>query len=393
MFRKTAFIYYLLLHSIIWGGIPHDLHVLEPKDSQFVIEMISEADTFSLYGAIKIHPNFLTTQKLEKAFCNNPLWYIGIETRHSLAEVESIHSKINQSTAKSQPVKLCALSENPQLKHKLFSFRHCNNAHPKFFLSHNILLIGTTNMDDLPRNKDGKPCELWYGSPENVTDFLVVIRDKTLIRQFVSRLTFYLPPSMLAKLQKVYTDIPPAQSLPLPQKQFQKIQAQPHLSQTMFVWGPVEHKQLLSQMIHKAKRHIHIYQQDLQDKHIQQALLKASQRGVKIKVIMSKTPFSRAKENPAIPFLQTLHKISQGKARTYLTGCKNALQPRHIHAKFLKADNIAYVGSANFFSEVLDDKARHLNVGIITTDQKYIRPIMQRFKQDKQIATSLSRCK
>ncbi|MEB3702198.1 Cls and PLDc_SF domain-containing protein [Candidatus Bealeia paramacronuclearis] len=143
-------------------------------------------------------------------------------------------------------------------------------------------------------------------------------------------------------------------------------------------WGPDQHYSQLLEMIKSAEKRIDIYQQALQDEEITHALAKASQRGVEIRLLMSKYPFGEKHGNKSEIGQEALKKAG-GKVR--LTGDTNKEKVKlHIHAKVMIVDGgLMYLGSANFHTESLE-KSRQ--VGVITRDPTHIKPVQERFLKD-----------
>jgi len=141
------------------------------------------------------------------------------------------------------------------------------------------------------------------------------------------------------------------------------------------IWGPDYQRSTFLKMINSAKKSIHIYQQDIQDKGILEALAGAARAGVDVKIIMMPFPFSKTVDNN-IPN-QTL--ITQA-------GGKVALNTKYyIHAKVMIVDERdMYIGSCNFYPESLD-RAREL--GIIIQSPKAIHKVLEIFNEDWKIST------
>jgi hypothetical protein len=229
-----------------------------------------------------------------------------------------------------------------------------NNLHLKGLFTENGLLLGTTNLDDADLKHD-------YRS----RDFLIFTNDPSLIQE-----TRYFFNTLFSG------EMP---SLPLYSVNALK------KGETRLSWGPLYHKQYLLDLIQGAKFSIDIYQQDLQDPSIREALISRA-KTIKIRILMSVYPFGEKNGNKNIPFLKELEKHG---CQIYLVGAiaPEGKAPLHIHAKVLIRDvgqpsQAMYLGSANFYPAILEEKEKNLNVGIITTDDIFITPVAHTFKED-----------
>lgn len=158
--------------------------------------------------------------------------------------------------------------------------------------------------------------------------------------------------------------------------------------ETRLSWGPWHHHQHILNLIKNAMSNIDIYQQDLQDKNIVAALASKAAEGIKVRILMSGYPFSQEHGNKNLANLRQLQEVN---AQVLLTSEKKLGKffdkPLHIHAKVLMCDagtpsEAMYLGSANFYPDVLDPSKKNLNLGIITKDSKFIQPVNEFFSAD-----------
>ena len=228
------------------------------------------------------------------------------------------------------------------------------NVHLKLLLTKDLALISTTNYDGVYDDSTAR-------------DFTAVIRD----------------PSLLKELHIIWKQI--QKNIPVNWSQYAYSVDDLKENETRLSWGPAHHKSHLLEIIQKAEHDISIYQQDLQDESITNALLDKLSKNVKVRILMSHYPFSSQHPNKSLP---NLIKLAQAGAQIRLTGKKilNDGQPLHIHAKVLLIDknknSILYLGSANFFPPILDPNEKNLNLGIITRNLEDISFIKQYFQQD-----------
>ena len=145
------------------------------------------------------------------------------------------------------------------------------------------------------------------------------------------------------------------------------------------VWGPDNQRSTFLKMINGAKKSIKIYQQDIQDVGLSQALAGAARAGVKVDIIMMEFPFSKT-NNRNLPN-QTLIREAGGKVHLH--------NKHYIHAKLVLVDDespedrLVYVGSCNFYPDSLD-QTREL--GVLSKDESFIEQVLNIFNQDMQQA-------
>jgi phosphatidylserine/phosphatidylglycerophosphate/cardiolipin synthase-like enzyme len=233
----------------------------------------------------------------------------------------------------------------------LKDLKNFKNVHAKALVGENIAIVGTTNYTDALQE---------YKKKEH-RDFAAIIKDPEIVEE------------LKATLQKVFR----GEEIHCLAYHVSDIQS----DQTRLSWTcqTLEH---LLQMIQMATHEIIIYQQDLTDERIVDALCEKAKQGIIVQILMSEYPFGKEHPNKNI---SSLKKLVQDGAQVRLTGGKVTKKgmPLHIHAKILLVDgSLMYLGSANFYPSVLDPLGGDLNVGIVTRSQKYILPVIQTFKED-----------
>lgn len=234
---------------------------------------------------------------------------------------------------------------------KFITLEQFSQSHFKILSSPNLAFVGTTNFDG--------------DHPEFIVrDFMVRIDTQKIVKELQDITNLAIKNEKINWLIYAY-DVNSIK-----------------VGETRLSWGPFHHLEHLVKIIDSAKKTISIYQQDLQDKVIVEALKNAIKRNVKVRICMSKFPFG-----PNVPNknLTNLYSILEKKGQVRLTGTlsKMGSKPIHIHAKVLIADhNIMYLGSANFYPAILQPKTNQLNVGIITRSQDAISYVEKYFDID-----------
>lgn len=231
--------------------------------------------------------------------------------------------------------------------------KNYDNVHLKLLVTKDVALIGTTNYDG------------------HYDDFYP--------RDFTAIVT---SPKLLEEITNVLSLVEKGESIKWPDYKSTDLQK----DETRLSWGPIQHLDHFRQMIADAKKGIAIYQQDIQDLNIRKALAEALDRGVKVRILMGYYPFGKGNPNKSLEAQSEL--VSKG-ADVRLTGkkiYKDGL-PLHVHGKALIVDGgtesqLMYLGSANFYPPILDPKQKNLNLGILTTSSKYIKPVLETFEED-----------
>ncbi len=299
-----------------------------PKDGRSVwINAIEKAARSIYISAYKL-TDPLILSALEKAKENTPT----LEIYCLLETAPFIHEKSGGQLTPFERIKKMGVH--------IFHLSQ-EQVHAKMFLVDNTLgLIGTGNWDE--ESFDGIPSQ----RIPPARDFALTITD----------------PILLAQMEQWFF-----QAIKHPKELFPQPRGEtlPHL-----VWGS-EHRPVIMGLIAQAKESIKIYQQDLQDMEVTEALLQARTRGVTVEVMM--TPF---------PFSKTVDKNTSNQHRILKSG--GFIYPQnhlYIHAKILLIDGkMMYLGSCNFYPQSLD--AGH-ELGIVTEDPLVIHQISQTFDEDK----------
>ncbi len=146
------------------------------------------------------------------------------------------------------------------------------------------------------------------------------------------------------------------------------------------IWGPDQTRTTFLRMIKGAQKSIFVYQQDIQDIEISQALAQASHRGIDVRLLMNPFPFG-GKEDKNVPNQKL---IAEAGAKISL--CSETR--RAIHAKVLIIDEKEmYVGSCNFYTPSID-QTREL--GKIVRAPKLIKKVIKIFERDWQDGTAFT---
>jgi cardiolipin synthase len=132
------------------------------------------------------------------------------------------------------------------------------------------------------------------------------------------------------------------------------------------VWSPNSRAQLLA-LINGATRSLEIYNEEMADEQVTDALTQAAERGVDVEIIMTYS----------INWRSAFQKLSDAGAhvRTYASGA-----PLYIHAKAIVADDSeAFVGSENFSSSSLE---QNRELGVILSDPSVVSALSKVFASD-----------
>lgn len=139
------------------------------------------------------------------------------------------------------------------------------------------------------------------------------------------------------------------------------------------VWSPGS-EQLLLDMITGATKTLDIYNQEMADKKIIQALQDTASHGIQIRIVMT--------DNTR--WHKTWHDLQKEGVQVHIYDT-NA--PTYIHAKMILADNThMFIGSENFSKNSLE---KNRELGIITSDLSAIRTIKAVFESDWSATTEL----
>ncbi|MGI4851229.1 MAG: phospholipase D-like domain-containing protein [Janthinobacterium lividum] len=345
------FFYFIFLFSSVKAFEKKEVLVDGEKGlSRFVefIEQSSESVQPIMLGAFKLQKGSLPRPEILQAL------------KHLIDQKKVVHVFLESRLSKEERRDSQEISSNQSLD----AFKNIGvilnqdvlpykNVHLKFLLSDHFALIGTTNYDD-------------DFSKYVKRDFSILTQDTHVIKE------------LRDTLEKVKN----RQPIEWPIYHIEDIEK----DETRLSWGPGQHREHLLKLIDQAKKSLVIYQQDLQDSSINEALIKKIKQKVQVFILMSRYPFGRQNENKNLPLLENLRKEG---ANVCLVGEKKVYNdlPLHIHAKVLLSDagtsnEIMYLGSANFYTSVLNTQGSNLNLGVITRDNAYIKIVHETFMKD-----------
>lgn len=133
-------------------------------------------------------------------------------------------------------------------------------------------------------------------------------------------------------------------------------------TRTHFIWSPDAGRKPFVTLIASAKKSLWIYQQDIQDSTLVNAMADAARRGIEVRLLMMPYPFDKSKDDN-LPHQRHLKDMgAQVRLMTHFYG----------HAKVMILDageesEKIYVGSANFYPQSLE-KNRELGVVLENAD-------------------------
>lgn len=137
----------------------------------------------------------------------------------------------------------------------------------------------------------------------------------------------------------------------------------PPLSLPFLVWSPADSERKLVRFVDSASRALDATVENLGDREMQAAFLRAAGRGVRVRLI---TPMCDLNTNPVwnYPFMRELR---AGGVETRVMPYPSTAKHPYMHAKMMLADGArAYIGSINFSVNSMT-KAREL--GILFSDE------------------------
>lgn len=346
------------------------VYVRNEESKQLYLKQIESAQKYVMIGAFKLHAGLLPDPQILKSIkqaalnlssskdSSNHSVKVYLESRLTPEEIRNYESLPPGSS-------LHAFQQTGA--EILKDIQHYKNIHFKIVLTEKTAIIGTTNFDG--------------EKPGFITrDFCVFIRNPIILNE------------LKTTLEKV------EQGSPIEWPLYKVIDLRSE--EIRLTWGPQQHREHLIQLIQVAKS-IDIYQQDLQDPFIFEALKKwlkdhKKDKGFKLRILMSEYPFEDAtpiegkkRENKSLQHLKAL--VNEG-SQVRLTGRKQVINdlPLHIHAKTMlitlneenSNNRILYLGSANFYGPVLDPEGKNLNVGIVTRISHFIDAVQKTFEVD-----------
>jgi phosphatidylserine/phosphatidylglycerophosphate/cardiolipin synthase-like enzyme len=142
------------------------------------------------------------------------------------------------------------------------------------------------------------------------------------------------------------------------------------------VYSPGNARTKILSLIDSAAKKLEIYNEELQDKEIEEHLLGAIKRGCEVRLIL---PPLKGKNDPNMT----------GEERLLAGGVKiNVLNKPYVHAKMILADGRqAFVGSQNFSATSLD---RNRELGILVDSSSAIKTLEETFTTDWQKSQPLA---
>lgn len=308
------------------------------------IQVIKQIKDPIILGAYKINPSLAPDPDILEAFKQRKL--------QGLTTTTILESNITEEE-KHGPQSISlenALQKYQEAGVDLVFLSQFKNAHTKIIASPSLCFIGNTNFDGDYPNRDTRDFTIKLENHPAV-DLLFNTMEKLINNEKVNWNQFDY------NIEKLESD------------------------DIVLSWGPSFHRKQILQMISMAQKHIKIYQQDMQDLTIINALEGALQRGIKVEILMSKHPFSEKNPNKSLPNLQKI--VTQG-GEVRLTGIElEGKKPVHIHAKAMVIDNtLMYLGSANFYPDIMEPEKNNLNVGVITNKKDLIDFVLNHFTND-----------
>jgi cardiolipin synthase len=147
------------------------------------------------------------------------------------------------------------------------------------------------------------------------------------------------------------------------------------LKASLLVWSPDQGRTPFIKLINSAKKNIWVYQQDIEDPEIANALAAAARKKIDVRLMMTPFPFNKAKDGNA-PNQEIIRQA----------GGKVGFITDHvvIHAKVMLVDvgeesSKVWLGSTNFYPPSLNNNRE---LGIITSHAPAIDTISSVFKKD-----------
>ncbi len=149
----------------------------------------------------------------------------------------------------------------------------------------------------------------------------------------------------------------------------------PDLSNARLIWSPVNSRSKTLEMIDSAKETLDIEEEELLDDEIEDHLIQAVRRGVKVRFIST----------PRYPLSNDVNEVGREKIRQAGAEVRYMVDP-FVHAKMFVVDHrLAFVGSENFSTNSLDFNRE---LGIAVTQADIIRRLEDQFEKDWSKATT-----
>ena len=155
------------------------------------------------------------------------------------------------------------------------------------------------------------------------------------------------------------------------------------------VWSPINSRSTLVSLIYSANHTLEIYNEEMADTEVEDALIAAAQRGVKVRVILSppsiENPFVQVYDFEKDSNARGLHKINQKGVEVFLVAVP------YIHAKMILVDRdypnaVAFLGSENFSYSSLNFNRE---LGLVTHKSSCIEQMYRAFEFDWGFAKNL----
>lgn len=146
------------------------------------------------------------------------------------------------------------------------------------------------------------------------------------------------------------------------------------LAGDMLVWGPEGQRDKFLDLINKAHKTLSIYQIDITDVGIYEALLAAIKRGVKVRLLMQPYPFNKDKDYN-IPHQTGILKAG-GEVRL--------MHEYYMHAKVVMVDfdyedGLFYMGSCNFYTPSINENRE---LGLTLSFKEIYKRLHRTFEAD-----------
>lgn len=157
------------------------------------------------------------------------------------------------------------------------------------------------------------------------------------------------------------------------------------LAGDMIIWGPEGQRKKFVDLINKAHNTLSIYQIDITDVGLYEALLAAIKRGVKVRLLMQPYPFNKNKD----------YNIPHQKNIMSAGGEIRLMQQYYMHAKVAMADfgqenQVFYMGSCNFYTPSID---KNRELGFQLSFKNIYGDLHSTFEDDWALATPFSASK
>lgn len=141
-------------------------------------------------------------------------------------------------------------------------------------------------------------------------------------------------------------------------------------SSSTLVWSPINSRERITALIDAATQTLDVYAAATKDNGILEALAKASQRGVKVRVLISPARGEETQNESE----EDLDYLAKNRVDVRL------LKSPYVHAKVFIADNtLAFIGSVNITTTSLD---LNRELGILVGDARALRRLENIFQND-----------